>query len=287
MRSPKQELILVILRVCLRSFLTFFLPFFSSILYSLSCSAETKSSQVSLSYGVRNLLYQEFSDGGSELDRESGNLQVAGLSWRQSINAHHKLILSAEYQNAILDYKGHTQSGTPHITNTEETMKQYVIGWQWQPEWFGTYFSAINWQSFYWSRGIQPNNGVLGLKEAYDWQGLEGAVGRYWSVGPLSLSAQLRLSYLFNGQLKIDMNDLGYGHVYIKLPDAYAYGLTFDGQLPITDGLLLGLKYKYDNRHFSKSEKSLVTKGFSTLNLHQPENHAQSHYLAIALSYSF
>lgn len=147
--------------------------------------------------------YQEFDSGNRVLDEEKGLLPGLKLVFNHSVSGGiietHGSFFSGE-----VDYKGQTQSGAPHVTDTSERLIK--LGLKWRPNETesipGRLF--LGFQYWDWDRDIQTRNGVLGLHEIYTWNELELGLkfeseikqhSGYW----LEISA----FYVFNPKLEL------------------------------------------------------------------------------------
>lgn len=234
---------------------------------------------MSVEFQQHYVYFQEFSTQGRVLDTESGWINGSGIRYQVSHNNQHHFSLSILQSNGTLDYDGHTQGGTPHNTQTKESYTALI----------GDYFSTLSLWSNYqlglslaeenWDRKIQPNNGVLGLFEYYQWH----SIGILQNYQYRDFKISLKLSKLFNATMDVDLVETSGVFVHVPLNGGRQAELSIIKEFHVSDSLLGYITLASKWRYFPVSKGVQLN---SSIVL-EPENELFQFTTNIGLSYCF
>jgi hypothetical protein len=169
------------------------------------------SQPLSLSIDKQFFHYQEFSDDGSVLNSEKGWLYGPLIRYEHQYDSGFDLTLSASLLKGSVAYKGRTQAGKNHDTNTQENIQRLNAGLlYWATP---IYRVGINVEEFIWDRDIKPNLGVLGLHETYSW--FARSFNQSLRLGNLDIS--LSIGELLRGNIKVDLSEINKGVIDVPL----------------------------------------------------------------------
>jgi hypothetical protein len=170
--------------------------------------------------------YEETDVFGRSLNRETGFMPGFTVAASQPYRSIHNTVEFSLYGGDV-DYDGQTQAGQPHQTTTTETIYRLLYRLSWSPEDSeGAFYGKAYWQQ--WDRDIQPNDGVSGLFERYQWWTAEAGVQvPFIKDEQHSLLLELGMLTTFNGTIMVDLDAAGYGSPELDLGN----GVGFSGEL--------------------------------------------------------
>lgn len=231
--------------------------------------------------GTSRWFYQEFSQDGSELDREQGYLPAFEIRADLNISARYSVLLEYGQQQGELSYIGYTQTGQPHTTKTDEARQRYRLGGQWSSE-QGLQFS-LAWQQHDWQRRIQPHNTVSGLNEYYRWSGPVAQLGYRWALSRGELALAAEAGYWQDSELIVDLRNSGFGRPALVLPAGYEYGLLLSYRFALNEISFIQLGHSQRYRYFPRSKATKQSNGLNIISLHEPEtqSHEQEYWLGL------
>ena len=144
------------------------LPLFGLLLVSDFLHARP-GVETSLSY----LNYHETSAAGDLLNRESGWLPQVRFLWDVDLG-NQGAELNATYLGGSVNYRGQTQGGLTHQTDTDQDIFSIAGQWRWS---YSAHMAFIlGGQHYWWRRDIRPAGAVSGLTEDYAWYLLEAGL---------------------------------------------------------------------------------------------------------------
>lgn len=246
-------------------------------LFLYSCHAWSDNN-LSLTGHLLYFDYEEFSDNGLSLDKETGF--IPGISFALNKDEH---LLNFSLYDGTVDYDGHTNLGAVHKTDTDESL--FIFGYRRSIPFIldtdkNHYYLQLNYQI--WDRDIQPSNGVNGLFEQYTWWSLEAGINsNIYESGNLTVNLDAGVFHTVNGKIAVDLKASGYGEPSLDLGDKPgAQGkLSFQNKLSEQQTLHFNLNYKYWK--FDKSNSKTLFNGFSTKTINEPKS--QSSYIILSL----
>jgi len=200
---------------------------FSSVLFlTLLFPSTTWAFQYTLSSAKNYFNYQEFSQEGSRLNKESGWLTDVGLSVRTNNESSHLLLGSLNYQFGHVQYDGQLQSGAKHLTKTSEDIFYLKSAYTYKisPE----YRVGLSIGQSVWQRDILKKAGALGLYEEYTWKN----ISLYQQLRYENVNVDILMGVLVDGELSIDLSESGLGEVHIPLEDGLEAQLNVFSPLP-------------------------------------------------------
>lgn len=155
----------------------------ATVLFLLVVPPTAVALEFELGLGAQDFGYKEFDDESRLLDREDGFIPGLRVELRQAFNDWTVGGLLS-YFGGKVDYDGHTQSGTPFKTRTDEDFLR--IGVRFDRTFRAELLREFNlynaWSYRRWDRDIQGRDNVRGLFEVYDWW--EAALGVLWPYRP-------------------------------------------------------------------------------------------------------
>ena len=241
----------------------------------LAASANSHATDLSVAAGLMYFDYEETEDGIS-LNHETGF--IPGISIAAS-HPYHSIDHSFEFSafGGEVNYDGHTQNLQPHQTTTEQSIYrlQYRISWSLEST-DADLYGKVYWQQ--WDRDIQPNNGVAGLFERYQWWSIEAGVEvPLMRKDRQNLLLELGILTTLNGTIMIDLSDAGYGEPVLDLGN----GIGFSGELKYeikqenNSGLEFGIQFR--TWEFGRSNTLNISNGSALCgqefcSIHEPDS---------------
>ena len=249
----------------------------SSLSFSASAEAMIDASLKLLSFD-----YEEFEDNGDSFNRETGLIPGVALSL-SGIEGSFSNTVSFESYDGQVDYDGQTQAGTPHQTDTDETLLRLYYRLDWSPESDGnSVYGKIAWQQ--WDRDILPANNVMGLFEQYRWWSYEvGLSSSLYADDINKWQLEFGVSKTDNGTIEIDLADQGFGRPELNLGDGLGVTVALLYRLNITNKNSLGLGMQYHRWKFGKSNTELISNGVDTFQIFEPRS--VSNHTIFSLNY--
>lgn len=218
--------------------------------------------------------YEEFSVDGSSFNKETGYLP--GIS----ISASQKTKPSSTFNNKIeleifdgqVDYDGQTQLGIPLTTDTNETVYKLHYTITYSPaNKIGSVYSKLSWQS--WERDILPTNITSGLFERYQWWAVElGFSNEIYRDSINSTYFSLGISNIFNGDIVVDLTNLGFNKPRLKLGDSSGVSASLSHQYKISKNESLGLSLNIQRFRFGRSNTKTISNNFIAFNITEPRS---------------
>ena len=235
-----------------------------AFLFASNAIAETK---ITLSPGLSYFNYEEFGLDNATLNKEIGLLPGISFTLQQqehSIGAH---IFSGE-----VEYDGHTQSGDPHTTNTDESLYYFYYRYDFLTDLsHHNYFLSVNYN--FWERFIQANNNVGSLYEEYSWWHLEAGMHTYRQIqNQQKINYEIAIFRTFNGEILVDLENFDYGKPVLDLGDKFgARGMiSYDLKTDYNTLITMGLEYKFWG--FGRSNTKNISDGVTTISVTEPES---------------
>lgn len=258
---------------------------FLSGLFILACMHNLQAGELSLFIGQEHWLYKELDQSNHELNRETGPLTHIETSLLLEHSPKLKFFGLIQQQNGALNYNGKTQAGAAHTTQTDT--KSYKLKLDGRYYWHSYYFAGGGLYQ-YWDRKIKAANNVSHLYEKYHWYGPSISLGNKQSPTPkLELDFEISAFWLF-GYLNIDLTEVpyangsqNYGKPKLNLNNGYQTCISLLFKYQLTSRLQLLLKHQQGYRSFPASSEATVSKGRSTLVLHEPKS--SNYYFNYAL----
>ena len=188
--------------------------------------ASTQATDLRLAAELMYFDYEETDVFGRSLNRETGFMPGFTVAASQPYRSIHNTAEFSLYGGDV-DYDGETQAGQPHQTTTAETIYRLLYRLSWSPEDSeGAFYGKAYWQQ--WDRDIQPNDGVSGLFERYQWWTVEAGVQvPFIKDEKHRLLLELGMLTTFNGTIMVDLDAAGYGSPELDLGN----GVGFSGEL--------------------------------------------------------
>jgi hypothetical protein len=228
--------------------------------------------------------YEEFDPTGFSLNHETGF--IPGLCAALVRNQHE---LKMSLYNGRVNYDGYTQALTPHQTETSETLFKvlYRYNIQFNPGIESPrYFLGIGHQ--YWMRSIQPNNGVYGLDETYTWlQAEAGTQLTLLSEPKKSILLELALLRTLNGNIRINLNELGYGTPNLDLGSTFGFQGKIFWRLATGQNQELETGVNYARWGFGRSNSKTLSNGFQTITIEEPRSESSQTIFYVGLNQYF
>ena len=255
-----------------------YIQVFLVLLITLQASLSWAEHNFSVSGAILYFDYQEFSDTGTSLNHETGFIPGINLNYSKKNNNLGFIVYSG-----TIDYDGQTQSGSPHQTDTDETL--YIFTYrQLFPFNDGldknNYYAEINYQ--FWERDIQPINNVNGLYEEYSWWSIEAGIQtRIYQNENRAIKLELGMLHTFNGFISIDLRNTGYGEPELSLENkpGIRTKLSFHNKLSEQQTIYFSCEYKHWK--FGRSDSQTLSNGFSNITVTEPSS--QSNHTSISL----
>ena len=242
----------------------FFICFFPA----LPLLAETK---IDASAKLLNFNYEEFDQSGQSLDKETGIIPGLSITASKTLNNYTNTI-GFEAYNGQVDYDGHTQSGTPHTTITDEKLYQLFYKLNWSPaDNNSSIYGRVAWQQ--WDRNILPANNISGLFEQYQWWTFEaGLLATIFENDINKLQLEFGVSKISNGTIKIDLDAQGFGQPELNLGNGsgISAALIFMHNLTNRDNFGLSLEHRYWT--FGRSNSKTISNGLDTITITEPRS---------------
>ncbi|RDH84087.1 MAG: hypothetical protein DIZ80_08115 [endosymbiont of Galathealinum brachiosum] len=232
---------------------------------------------------VKKLNYTEYADDNSVIVRESGKLPGLGIKINHSLPSI-KFAINADVFAGLVDYKGQTQTGTPHTTKTDTVISNVGLSMQLQliPK---QHFITAGYSANLWLRDILPNNGVQALYETYRWSTIKLGYENHFRTNSHLFISGIKYLQHANSEMKIDFN--GINPTAIPLKNAtgwqgyisYIYGINKKWQF--------SMQYQHQQWSSNKSETVQVDSQFGQLLINEPRSKTSNDDFKISLIYQF
>lgn len=249
--------------------------FFLAYVISSSCH----SNELTLLLGKQYFHYQEYSQSGVLLDTEAGWLNQLALQFESSLHSDHLIHTSGSVASATIPYRGHTQSGKKHVTQTRETLTSLNIEYYYLPLINASNLFGIGLHKNQWLREIQPKDSILGLNETYTWNAISfNYLFRYqaWQL-------KSTFSHLSSGNINVDLSAINKGTVNVPLKNGYQTALALSYKKQLTTHLTTSIIASGLWRYFPES--NAVNVGNSQIK--EPQSKLLQTGIDVAISYAF
>ena len=259
-------------------------PIFAACLILQAADASALDMRVAAE--LMNFDYEETDTQGNILNQETG--YIPGLTLAAS-HPYRSIYNTWEFSvyGGRVDYDGQTQGGQPHQTTTEQTIYRILYRLSWSPRnTEGAFYGKAYWQQ--WDRDIQPNNGVLGLFERYQWWTLEAGVQvPFIKNKQRNLLLELGALVTTNGTILIDLTEAGFGNPTLDLGDGYGYSgkLKYEFLHTGNSSFQFGLQFK--RWEFGRSNSKTVSNGNTVIVITEPDSTTRQTTLSASYRYHF
>jgi len=237
----------------------------------IALPANTQAADLRLAAELMNFDYEETDVSGSTLDQETGYIPGFTVAASQPYRSIHNTVEFSLYGGDV-DYDGQTQAGQPHQTTTDETIYRLLYELNWSPgDSEGAFYGKAYWQQ--WDRDIQPNDGVSGLFERYQWWTLEAGVQvPFIKNEQRELLLELGMLATNSGTISINLTNVGYGEHTLNLGNGIGYSaaLTYEMKLASNNSFQFGAMLK--SWEFGRSNSETISNGTSTITIIEPDS---------------
>ena len=237
----------------------------------LALPLNTHATDIRLAAELMYFDYEETDVSGSSLNQETGFIPGLTVAASQPYRSIHNTVEFSLYGGDV-DYDGETQAGQPHQTTTEETIYRLLYRLSWSPEDSeGAFYGKAYWQQ--WDRNIQPNDGVSGLFERYQWWTVEAGVQvSFIKDEKHSLLLELGMLTTLNGTIMVDLTNSGYGSPRLDLGN----GVGFTGELKYAFMQAKNSSFQFGAQlktwEFGRSNSKTISNGTSTITITEPDS---------------
>jgi len=237
----------------------------------LTVSVSSQATDFRIAAELMHFDYEETDVFGNLLDQETGFIPGFTVAASQPYRSIRNTVEFSLYGGDV-DYDGRTQDGQPHQTTTEETIYRILYRLGWSPQGTeGAFYGKAYWQQ--WDRSIQPNNGVQGLLERYQWLTAEAGVQvPFIKDEKQNLLLELGMLTTFNGSIMIDLADAGFGKPVLDLGN----GIGFSGELKYVlkqaknSSFQFGVQLK--GWEFGRSNSKTISDGSNLITFTEPDS---------------
>ena len=230
--------------------------------------------------------YEETDIAGSILNQETGYIPGLTLAASHPYRSIYNTVEFSVYGGQV-DYDGQTQTGQAHQTTTEQTIYRILYRLSWSPQnTEGAFYGKAYWQQ--WDRDIQPNNGVLGLFERYQWWTLEAGV-----QVPLiknkrrNLLLELGALATNNGKIMIDLTEAGFGYPTLELDNAYGFSGKLKYEILQTGNSSFQFGLQFKRWEFGRSNSEIISNGDTVIIITEPDSTTMQTTLSASYRYHF
>jgi hypothetical protein len=254
----------------------------------LLCSetAVTAETRFALSPSLLHFDYTEFSTTNTVLNREQGWIPGIKLGITQSFATDWRIGLTGSYYQGSVDYDGQTQSGTPHLTQTDTTLLR--LGARIEKTIFNNTNLFITTVSHQWRRDIRSNNGVSGILETYRW--IELAIGlNYNFILDAKNTLNLEAAYLItrSATIDVDLTRVDLGTAVLDIGDGSGGKVDLNWSYRYTDTTSLGLSLFFEAWDFGRSNTKPTQGGSSSVFITEPRSETRNTGIYFNIEYNF
>ena len=246
----------------------YLIVFIITFVCSFDIRAET---QFSIAPSLMHFDYTEFASDNSVLDCETGWL--AGIQFKLAQNLSNQLGIELEIsaQDGKVDYAGHTQSGLPHNTQTNEGLIR--IGARLIAPILSNSHIYLATQHHQWKREIYSNNGVAGLFEKYQWWEISaGSRILLWSRDNQAWIADIAILRTLNPTLFVDISSVDAGYANLDLGSDTGARLQLMWKIAETDQYTYGINAFYEIWDFGISDVKQTQGGSTSFSVFEPRS---------------
>ncbi len=239
---------------------------------------------LSVHAGLLNFNFAEFALSGNRLLQESGWLPGGGLQWSRAWSDSLSTRLGAEFYRGVADYRGQTQAGIGHRTETEETLAS--LGVQLTRNFEHRFGLFLGLRLRDWQRDIQDNNGVFGLSERFRWQewstGVKFDGGR---IGQGRLYFEIGLLAVREAEMDVDINRAGLGGTELSPGNGEGLRMQAAWRRNLAENHYYQLMFFHESWEFARSNINATSGGAVDMLVVEPEN--RSRHTGIAFAFGF
>ena len=146
----------------------------------------------------------------------------------------------------------------------------------------GELYAKAYWQQ--WDRSIQPNNGVSGLFEQYQWWSLEaGTRVSIYTNSHHDVFFDLGILTTNNGTIMVDLSNAGYGKPVLDLGDGLGINSSINYRMAYTGNSAFLFGLRYTTWDFGRSSIKTISNGSTTISIVEPDSTTQQ--LTASISY--
>lgn len=230
--------------------------------------------------------YTEFSTSGTTLDKETGWIPGVQFHLNKQFNEQWTVELELTTYDGNVNYDGHTQAGTAHSTNTDETI--FKLGARIKTPLtthtnlvFGTKYNK-------WERNISNNNDILGLLEIYRWWEISaGITGEFWKTETQSWLIEANLLRTINPTIHVDLSRADYGKTNLNLGTDWGTRLQLFWVHKHTSNWQYSFNIFYETWNFGRSNSQATTGGTNTATVYEPYSETRHKGLLLAITKSY
>jgi len=237
----------------------------------VTISATSHAVDIRVAAEMMHFDYEETDTAGNTLNQETGFIPGITLAAAQPYRRIDNTFEFSIYDGQV-DYDGSTQAGQSHHTTTEQSIYRLLYKLSWSPlSTDAAFYGKTYWQQ--WDRDIQPNNGVSGLFERYQWWTVEaGAQLPFIKNDKQNLLLELGLLASLNGTIMIDLTDAGFGSPTLDLGNSIGFSseLKYEYRQASNSSLQFGIQFK--TWEFARSDSKTISDGSSFITITEPDS---------------
>lgn len=237
----------------------------------LAFSSSSQAVDLRFAAELMHFDYEETDTSGNTLNQETGFIPGITVAVSQPYRSIENTFELSLYDGEV-DYDGRTQGGQPHQTTTQQRIYRLLYKLGWSPSnTTAAFYGKAYWQQ--WDRDIQPNNGVLGLFERYQWWTLEaGTEIPVIQKEKQHLHLGLGLLATFNGTIMVDLSSAGFGQPVLDLGDSLGFSgeLVYEFRHSEKSSLQFGIQLR--SWEFGRSNSKTVSDGSNTITITEPDS---------------
>lgn len=261
----------------------YFYLIFAACLYSAGTKAETRLSVVP---SLLNFDYTEFNASGGILDQETGLIPGIQFLLARDFSEQLSTELEISAYDGNVDYVGHTQSGLPHNTTTNEEL--FGIGARLVAPLSADTDAYLGAKYQRWNRDIFSNNGVAGLFERYQWWELSAGTRISFPVREnQNWIADIALLRTIDPTIYVDLASIGGGDADLDLgPDT---GVRFQlmWKLSNDNQTTYAINAFYELWGFGRSDSKATSGGSTSYFIYEPESETRHSGVQFQLGFQY
>lgn len=257
-----------------------------TVILICSSTLTIAETQFRLSPSLLHFDYTEFNTSNTELDRERGWLPGIELELTQSFLSDWRISLSGSYYQGTVDYNGQTQSGTPHLTQTDTVLLRLAARIEKTVMDNTNLFIAT--QAHRWRRDIRDNNNISGILETYKWLEFSAGFNYAYRINPDN-QLNLEIAYLVtrNATIDVDLSRNNLGTTMLNIGDGSGGRISLNWKTSYTDNAHIGLTLFFEAWNFGRSNTKPTQGGTSTVFVTEPKSKTRNTGLQLNIEYSF
>jgi len=222
---------------------------------------------ISIAPGLAYFHYEEFDENKNTLNKETGFIPGISLSLQHSQHS-----LGTHIFDGDVDYDGQTQAGSPHKTDTDESL--YYLFYRYNflnHDNDSLFFIGANYQL--WQRFIKANNGVNSLYEEYSWWHIEAGI-QLEKI--LKNNSKIKFEFAglrtFNGNIMIDLQNFGYGEANLDLGSKNGIRSLLALNFETDNSLMFSIGVEHKYWEFGKSNTTTLSNGTNSISILEPDS---------------